>query len=228
MAQPVLDRQQSVGTLVLEHSACAQVFQRHHIDFCCRGHLSLEVAAAGRKLDVEVLLTELTQAIEARGGVQPADPRKLSTPELVAHIVATHHAPLREALPFIRGLAAKVSRVHGEHNPHLKTLEAAVEELATTLLPHLDEEEQTLFPALTASAPEKLAMAGQFAQMLDEHLAVGSLLERIRAAAEDFSLPDWACRSYQTLFAELEALEADVFTHVHLENHVLRPRFTTA
>ena len=28
-----------------------------------------------------------------------------------------------------------------------------------------------------------------------------------------------------TLFAELEVLEGDVLTHVHLENHVLMPRF---
>ena len=57
--------------------------------------------------------------------------------------------------------------------------------------------------------------------------AVAQLLERIRAASDDFTLPDWACNSYRTLFSELEQLEGDVFTHVHLENHVLRPRFAT-
>lgn len=28
--------------------------------------------------------------------------------------------------------------------------------------------------------------------------------------------------------SELEQLESDVFTHVHLENHVLQPRFAAA
>jgi len=52
------------------------------------------------------------------------------------------------------------------------------------------------------------------------------LLERVRAAGDDFTLPPWACNSYRALFSELAQLEGDVFTHVHLENHVLRPRFS--
>ena len=44
-------------------------------------------------------------------------------------------------------------------------------------------------------------------------------------ASDDFTLPEWACNSYRTLFAELKQVESDVFTHVHIENHVLRPRF---
>lgn len=47
----------------------------------------------------------------------------------------------------------------------------------------------------------------------------------MRDAAEDYLIPDWACTSYRTLFAELERLEGDVLRHVHLENHVLMPRF---
>jgi regulator of cell morphogenesis and NO signaling len=37
--------------------------------------------------------------------------------------------------------------------------------------------------------------------------------------------PEWACTSYRTLLSELAALEGDVLRHVHLENHVLMPRF---
>jgi len=62
--------------------------------------------------------------------------------------------------------------------------------------------------------------------MFDEHLAVAKLLEMIRVASDDFALPDWACNSYRTLFSELQQMESDVFTHVHLENHVLQPRFS--
>ncbi len=39
--------------------------------------------------------------------------------------------------------------------------------------------------------------------------------------------PEWACNSYRALFSELQALETDVLQHVHLENHALRPRFST-
>jgi quercetin dioxygenase-like cupin family protein len=61
--------------------------------------------------------------------------------------------------------------------------------------------------------------------MLDDHLAVAALLAKIRTACDDFEVPSWACSSYRALFRELAAVEQDLFTHVHLENHVLKPRF---
>jgi len=224
----MLDRHQTVASVVLDHSECAQVFQRHRIDFCCRGELSIAAVAKAKELDVEILVGDLTRAIEERRDAAREDPRALSTPRLVAHIVSKHHEYLRTALPFVRGLAAKVGGVHGEHNPKLRDLHAAVEELAEALLPHLDEEEESLFPALTAKEPDRAEAARQLASMLAEHLAVAKLLERVRAASDDFALPEWACNSYRALFSELEQLEGDVFTHVHLENHVLAPRFAAA
>ncbi len=64
--------------------------------------------------------------------------------------------------------------------------------------------------------------------MASEHREVGALLERMRAAAEDYRVPEWGCRSYRALFSELERLETDVLRHVHAENHVLKPRFGAA
>ncbi len=221
----MLDRQQSVANVVLDHSECAQVFQRHRIDFCCAGQLSIEAAAAAKQVDLDALVSELTRTIAERSGAAAADPRELSTPRLVAYIVSKHHEYLRKVLPFVKTLATKVGRVHGDHNPKLRDLDVAVTELALALVPHLDEEEQALFPGLTAAEPERAAIARQLDAMQDEHLAVAALLERIRAASDDLTLPSWACNSYRTLFAELGQLESDIFAHVHLENHVLAPRF---
>lgn len=221
----MLDRRQTVADLVLDHAECAEILERHHIDFCCQGGVSLEVAAAARGLDLEALLQELSHAIAERRGRPTEDPRELSTSGLIEHIVTTHHLYLRRMLPFLRELASKVSRVHGAHNAKLRTLHTAVTELAEVVLPHLDEEEQSLFPTLTAPLVEAREAIEQLDSMREEHHAVAGLLERVRAASDDFSLPEWACSSYRTLFAELERLERNVHTHVHLENHVLAPRF---
>jgi regulator of cell morphogenesis and NO signaling len=222
---------QTVATVVLDHSECAPIFQRHRIDYCCRGEVSIEEAARERGLDLDALMRELDQAITERRGVQPASMTELSTEALVKHIVGTHHAYLRKALPFVRVLATKVARVHGDHNPKLRDLDEAVDELTEALLPHLDEEEQSLFPALQAGEQGPVldtVMDTMLDAMMDDHLAVAALLERIRNATDDFALPEWACGSYRTLFGELQALERDTFTHVHLENHVLKPRFEQA
>ena len=221
----MIDSQQTVAAVVLDHSECAAVFQQHRIDFCCKGDLSLEAAALGRKVELKVLLAELEAAIAQRQGNPAADPRALSTPGLVSHLVTKHHESLRRTLPFVQALATKVGRVHGEHNPRLRDLDRAVRQLAGALLAPLEAEERRLFPSLTAHVIDREEVARQFAQMTEEHLAITKVVEQIRVSSDEFSLPDWACNSYRTLFSELGQLEKDVFTHVHLENHVLKPRF---
>ncbi|MBE7449615.1 MAG: DUF542 domain-containing protein [Kofleriaceae bacterium] len=220
----MLNPSRSVASVVLDHSECAEVFSRHRIDYCCRGERSIEVAVRERGLEVEHVMAELGEAIAARRE-RPPSPAALATPALIEHIVHRHHAYLRRVLPFLRPLAAKVARVHGDHQPTLREVDALVAELAETLLDHLDEEEQALFPALAADDGAPAAAGPWLAAMRDEHLAVAALLERLRRAAGDYIPPPWACGSFRTLFGELEALERDVFTHVHLENHVLGPRF---
>lgn len=98
-------------------------------------------------------------------------------------------------------------------------------EISAALIAHLDDEEQSVFPALMARVTATEHRAKLLSTMKEEHLAVAALLDRIRAATDEFTLPDWACNSYRTLFRELSALEADIFAHVHLENHVLAPHF---
>lgn len=222
----MLSPAQSVANVVLDHSECAQVFQQHRIDFCCRGQLSVEQAAKERGVELPALLGQLERAIAERRGDAPVGMRETSTPALIDHIVGKHHVYLRHALPFVRQLAAKVARVHGERNPKLRALDSAVRELSETLLVHLDDEEERLFPALrSAGASVDPETARALAAMRAEHLTVAELLGAIRDASDDFALPGWACGSYRALFGELQAIEQDTFRHVHLENHVLAPRF---
>jgi regulator of cell morphogenesis and NO signaling len=215
---------QAVAAIVLDHPECAAVFQRRRIDFCCRGGQSLDAACEERGVDRQEVLAELNRAVEERAGMRQADPRAMSTAALVAHIVSTHHAYLRQTLPFVRGLAAKVARVHGDHNPRLRALSATVGALGDALLPHLDEEEQSLFPWLMAKGTDPATVETGLRAMREEHLAVGALLERMREESDDYRMPDWGCNSYRTLLAELAALESDTLRHVHLENHVLALR----
>ncbi len=223
---PVIDRTASVAQIALDHPPCAIVFRNHRIDFCCRGGLTVEEACAGKAIDTEAVFVELDRAVQERAA--PAfDPRGLATPELVAHIVGRHHAYLRKALPFAEQVARKVGRVHGEHNPKLPALADLVAELRETLEPHLDQEERALFPALTGQAPDPARVAGELRAMHDDHLRVGEMLTCMRTLADDYACPDWACGSYRALMSELEAIELDTLRHVHLENHVLMPRFST-
>jgi regulator of cell morphogenesis and NO signaling len=170
-------------------------------------------------------LDAVRDSIEARRGAAAPDLRTLPTVHLITHIVEQHHGYLRRTLPFIEALAAKVSRVHGEREPRLGDLHAAVAELAAQLLPHLDQEEASLFPSLLAPVRAADAVEATLREVFDEHQAIGAVLARIRDVTDDFQPPAWACKSYRTLLQELAHLEADTFQHVHIENHVLMPRY---
>lgn len=230
MSRDMIDPRQTVAGVVLEHSECAAVFQRHRIDYCCRGNLSVAAACEKHAIDPQVLLEELAVAIAERDPQDAVDVRTLSTPALVAHIVERHHVYLRKALPFVNGLAEKVARVHGDRQPRLREIAGIVRELSERLLPHLDDEEHGLFPHLLADERDADLLRRELASMRDEHLLVGGLLERLHTTADGYVPPEWACNSYRTLLQELGRLESDVLVHVHLENHELSPRFlpTTA
>jgi regulator of cell morphogenesis and NO signaling len=220
-----VDPATTVAQIVTAFPAAARVFQKYRIDFCCHGDVPLPQACAGRGLDASAVADELARALAADGGSPASDVTRLATPELIAYIVDRHHAYLREALPYVLPLAAKVARVHGERNSALEPLHRTVQALEQALLPHLAQEEAELFPALVAGSDPARARRALGA-MIEEHAAVGELLGAARDLSAGFSTPEWGCKTYRVLMHELEALEADVLRHVHLENHVLAPRFS--
>jgi regulator of cell morphogenesis and NO signaling len=220
-----LDRSATVAQIVTEHAIAARVFQKHGIDYCCRGNVTVPAACVERQLDPEALFAELYAAIPADGTNPEQDPRALSTAALIARVVDRHHGYLRRALPYIEPIAAKVASVHGGHDPRLQQIAAVFGQLKAALEPHLDEEETVLFPALMVPRPDESVIRREVERMHEDHLAVGDMLARLRALSDGYTTPEWGCNTYRVLMAELEALEADTLRHVHLENHVLVPRF---
>jgi regulator of cell morphogenesis and NO signaling len=225
VTMPNLDRSATVAKIVTEHTVAARVFQRHGIDYCCHGNVTVPEACQDGRLDPDVLFGQLEAAIATSEDRPEDDPRALSTAALIARIVDRHHGYLRRALPYIEPIMAKVAKVHGPREGSLHQLHEAYRELAASLGPHLDEEEGVLFPALMARTPDAPAVKRELEQMHEEHLAVGDLLARIRTLTSGFQTPEWGCNTYRVLMSELDALEADILRHVHMENHVLAPRF---
>lgn len=222
---PDFESSTTVARIVTEHPAAAQVFQRHGIDYCCHGNVTLPEACRDSGLDPGAVLAEVEAALAATSARPDEDPRELSSAALIARIIDRHHGYLRRALPYLAPIVEKVARVHGPRDASLQELAEAFRALASSLGPHLDEEEEVLFPELLAARPGSHIVKRELERMHEDHLAVGDLLARIRALTCGFTTPQWGCNTYRHLMAELDALEADILRHVHLENHVLAPRF---
>ncbi len=223
-----LDRNATIAQIVTEHAFAARVFQKHGLDYCCHGDVRLPEACRPKGLDPEAVFAEVEAALADGPGTPEPDARALTTAGLVARIVDRHHGYLRRALPAIAPIAEKVARVHGPHDPRLREVHAVFGALSDALLPHLDEEEEVLFPALMSRRTDPALLSRELDKMLTEHLAVGDMLARLRKLTDDFTLPEWGCNTYRGLLTELDSLEADILEHVHLENHVLVPRFAPA
>jgi regulator of cell morphogenesis and NO signaling len=222
---PHLDRSATVARIVTDQPAAARIFQKRGIDYCCHGNVTVPEACLNGRIDSGALFAELEAALAANGARPEENPSGLSTAALIARIIDRHHGYLRQALPYIAPIMAKVARVHGPRNANLQHLDEAFRDLAASLGPHLEAEEEVLFPALMARHPDARFVEREVERMHEDHLAVGHLLARIRSLTDEFTTPEWGCNTYRVLMAELDGLEADILQHVHLENHVLAPRF---
>lgn len=207
--------------------ASVKTFLRYGIDFCCGGKVALGAACRDRGVDYE----EVARAIHA-SAVDPAGPerdwRNAEPGELADHIVSRFHDPLREDLPALQQLAARVLASHGDKDPDLaRGISSALGELTAELLQHMAKEEAVLFPAirrLDRGARAGIPIDMPIAVMEQEHEHAGALLARLRALTSGYQVPAWGCRTVRALYSGLERLEREMHLHVHLENNILFPR----
>ena len=62
-----IDRNATVARIVTEHAVAARVFQKHGIDFCCRGGVTVPEACRDRAIEPEALFAELEATLPASG-----------------------------------------------------------------------------------------------------------------------------------------------------------------
>jgi len=220
----------TVAEIASTMPSSVRVFQRHGIDFCCGGRTPLSSACE----EQGVRFTEIVEAIEASAHAPESDTHEWATEalgELIDHIITTYHDPLRDELPRLESMAAKVSRVHGAKAPHVTRVAAIVSELSADLHLHMRKEELVLFPAIrtleTRTEHSDLRLYAPIAMMEHEHDQAGALLSELRSITDGYVAPAWACETFRALYYGLSELEDAMHLHVHLENNILFPRALT-
>jgi regulator of cell morphogenesis and NO signaling len=222
----VITEHTTVGDIAAAIPASVRVFQRHGIDFCCGGRTPLGTACRERGVSFAEIAGEV-EAAAASTGPDDRDWTREPLRTLIDHIVGTYHTPLREELPRLEAMAAKVASVHGAKAPHLSRLQAVVSELSDDLNQHMQKEERMLFPAIRAIEDDRelvIPIGAPIRVMEHEHDRAGELLSELRVITGGYVPPPWACGTFQALYHGLAELETDMHAHVHLENNVLFPR----
>lgn len=221
----------SVGELVLERPHRSKVFEKMGLDYCCKGHQALGVACEGMGLDLPAVIGAL-EALELDPTEEDQSWQQGLLPA-VRHIVDTHHAYTKEALPRLLFLTGKVAKVHGDEDRRLVELDRAFQRFAQETTDHLAKEEQILFPmieGLAAGRRPSMPPTVQYpiAMMLKEHLQHGENLELFRNLTDGYVPPEGACNSWRAMLAGLEELELDLHRHIHKENSFLYPQAIAA
>jgi len=196
-----------------------RVFQRHDLDFCCHGRVSLEEACAER-LDPDALIAEIEAEARDDAAFERWDEKPLN--ELIDHLLDRFHASHREEVPRLVGLARKVEERHADKASCPRGLVTLVERMAEELELHMQKEEQVLFPMVRGGRGHLAMMPIQV--MESEHEDVGRDLLRLREITADYTAPEEACDTWRALYLGLQELEGELKQHIHLENNVLFPR----
>jgi regulator of cell morphogenesis and NO signaling len=221
----------TVGELVLEETALVPVFEKHGIDYCCGGSLTLKSACESKGLDYDAVRDEV-EAVRFSRPYSAVHPDIWDVDFLIDFIVQNHHRYVTETLPVLRSQLKKLRAEHAVKFTYMTPLALLFETAARDLEVHQHKEEMILFPYLKslASANEigRARPASPFrsaelpiSKMKEEHDSVGQIFARIRALLNNYTVPDGACMTHRALILGLREFERDLHQHIHLENNLL-------
>lgn len=230
----MLSPETTVREIALQVPESTRIFEKYKIDYCCGGNQPLAQACASAGIEVDNVMSMLAGVAEPKVA-HGVDFKEASLPDLITHILETHHVFTKAEMDRLELLAEKVANAHGTNHPELIRLKDLVEALCAELKPHMFKEEQLLFPYMIAMSdaaeherPAPFAPFGTvnnpIRMMIREHDGAGDILRALRSLTADYTLPADACTSYRTLFHALENFEMDLHQHIHLENNILFPK----
>jgi len=224
----------TVGTIVADDFRTAAVFSKYGIDFCCKGHRSLDEACAKKGVDLQEVLAEVHSVMNAH--TQPEiDFKSWPLDLLIDYIEKTHHRYVTDKSQTLLFYLDKLCKVHGQRHPELLEIALHFKITATELAQHMKKEELILFPFIkkmisalnekqTIEQPHFLTVKNPIAQMRDEHDNEGTRFGIIAQLTNQYTPPTDACETYRVTFAMLSDFEQDLHKHIHLENNIVFPK----
>ncbi|WEK33860.1 MAG: DUF542 domain-containing protein [Candidatus Pseudobacter hemicellulosilyticus] len=231
-----IDEQSYVTDIVTADYRTADVFRKYDIEFCCGGRWPLKTACEVRGLDLELITRELksvTRVIQLSPQLQFA---QWPLDFLADYIVNIHHAFIKELLPQVKDHLDRFAEGHRKKYPYLTELQSLFDRLLHNLRPHLQQEEEVIFPYIKqihraymnndsyASLLVRTLRKPVEALIDHEHATMGKALQQFRELTGHYKAPPNACISHRVTFSKLLEMDLDLTQHIHLENDVLFPR----
>ena len=224
----------SLAQIVNTNHRAATVFEKYHLDFCCKGKRTLQQACTENELKVEDILSELERTEQSDNDKVVINYDKLSLSQLAEYILTTHHEYVKKEMPVIAMYLQKVAAKHGDRHPEMLKVSELFMAVKEEMEHHMQKEEMVLFPRIKELEKQLVEgyrpsinisyLKAPINMMEQEHDHAGSMLAEIRQLTNNYNPPADACTTYRLSFAALQAFELDLHQHVHLENNILFPK----
>lgn len=226
--------QKQIGQFVADDFRTAAVFVNYGIDFCCRGHRTVEEVCNNNGIETNELLEKLGAVLSSKAS-QSIDYKSWPTDLLIDYIEKKHHRYVEAKIPVLRQFLDKLCRVHGERHPELFKINELFTASAEELTAHMKKEELILFPFVkkmvqatidqnAIEAPHFGTVENPIEMMKHEHDNEGIRFREIATLTNNYNPPADACNTFKVTYAMLEEFEQDLHLHIHLENNILFPK----
>ncbi|MBL7740774.1 MAG: DUF542 domain-containing protein [Chitinophagaceae bacterium] len=225
-----------VTDIVTKDYRTSAIFRKYGIEFCCTGRIPLRKACEMNGLDTEVVKKELYDSTRNIQVSNATDFNDWDIDFLTDYIRNIHHSYLRKNLPEITEILERFTEGHQKQYPRLPALVTAFNHLKKVLLPHLDHEEQVIFPyikqinhAHRSREPYAALLVRTLRKPVEEmmhkeHEQIRDFLRLSRELTQNYTTPVQACVSHKVCFLKLQELDHELVQHTHLENNILFPK----
>lgn len=225
-----------VTDIVAEDYRASYVFRKYNMDYCCGGKIPLALACELRGLETEQVKEELRSAMRVIQLSSTIDFANWNIDFLIDYIVNVHHSYLTNNLPVISDTLEQFTKGHVSKYPYLNDLQTCLTRLRDELGPHIEEENQIIFPyikqivhAYESREPYAALLVRTLRKpvekiMKTEQDNIRKYVQQMRELTNNYSVPASACITHKVAFSKLKELDEDLVQHIHLENNILFPK----
>ncbi len=231
-----IDSDLSVSDIVNADYRTADVFRKYGIEFCCGGKWPLRTVCNIKNIDIETMKKDLEESIRTVCLPNTLNVEEWDVDFLTDYIINVHHQYLKKTLLKTKDCLERFAKSHDSKFLYLPELLKVFIELFDEIIPHLQQEEDIIFPYIKQIAhayQNRESYAGLLVRTLrkpvenvmnHENEYLSRLLGRIRVLTDHYTLPANTCVSHRVVFSTLLEIDNDLVQHLHLENDILFPK----
>lgn len=224
-----IHKNDTVGLIAARNSQAASIFSYYGIDFYSRGERTLEHACIDDNVAMTIILEELSELKEKQG---TPDFQQMNLTDLSVYILRIHHKFTEKKVVFIKHTLERLAREYARADINIDDIRETFLELSAYLTVHLKHEEFVIFPFIqkmvrtnsTQFFSKTGALDHPIAAMMDDHRHEVSLLKKLAALTNNYTLPTNTDYALKVTFGAMKELEEDLKIHMHLENNILFPK----